>query len=321
MMPASSIKHRSVRSWQKISINIHPRMTEVVAAYLADLTGTGFEISSKEKKPTSAANMFPTENISAYIPIVPTETGNKAACKKVAELRQFLVKVWHNFSDYPAPVLHTETIMEEDWGGKWKSFFTSFHITPTLTIRPSWEETEEHEEKRFVIVMDPGLAFGTGHHASTQLALLLLDELCLNKRKKPEKMLDVGTGSGILAMACGLFGVKEILALDNDPDAIATATQNILRNRLEGRISVSARDVSSVKADFDLVVANITHDILAEHAKILSSRINPGGFLVLSGILKGDQEHSIGEMYVKHGLALRKSLTKDEWAALLFHKK
>lgn len=321
MMPAFSIKHRSARSWHKISIKIDPRMTEAVAARLADMTGSGFEISSLEKDRIIAGSRFPAEKISAYIPIDPTEKGKKAACAKVAELRQFLAKVWQCFPDCPAPVLHAETIMEEDWGEKWKCFFTSFHITPTLVIKPSWEETQEQEENGLVIVMDPGLAFGTGHHASTQLALLLLEELCRDKVKKPGNILDVGTGSGILAMACGLYGVKEILALDNDPDAVATAKRNILLNRLEDRIRVSGRDISSVEACFDLVVANITHDVLADHAKLLSSRINPDGFLVLSGILTGEQQHSIGEIYAKQGLVFIKSVTKDEWAALLFQNK
>jgi ribosomal protein L11 methyltransferase len=121
-------------------------------------------------------------------------------------------------------------------------------------------------------------------------------------------------------MACCLFGAKEVLALDNDPDAVDTAEQNILRNRLEGRITVSSQEVSSVKAGFDLVVANITHDTLADFAKLLAGLINPQGFLVLSGVLKGDQENSIGGIYVQQGFAYVKNLHKDEWAALLLQK-
>ena len=323
-MPASSIRHRSAKSWHKINILVDVRMSEAVAAYLADLTGTGFEITAPENNRTNTDGSFPTETITAYIPIGPEETDKKAAAKEIAQLRQFLANVRHIFPDCPAPVFHTEIILEEDWGEKWKSFFTSFQITPTLTIKPSWEQAtvQDQEESRgsFVIEMDPGLAFGTGHHASTRLALLLLDELFQGKGKQLEIILDVGTGSGILAMACGLFGAKEVLALDNDPDAVEAARQNILRNRLEGRITVSGREVSSVKAGFDLAVANITHDILADLAKLLTGLIKPQGFLVLSGILKGNQEHSIGEIYADHGLAFIKSVAEDEWAALLLQK-
>ena len=96
-----------------------------------------------------------------------------------------------------------------------------------LTIKPSWEAAEKQErgaeDHRLVIEMDPGLAFGTGHHPSTQLALLLLEELFQAGAKKTPRVLDVGTGSGILAMVCGLYGAAEVLAIDNDPDAIETA--------------------------------------------------------------------------------------------------
>lgn len=323
-MPASSITHRSVKSWYKISILVDLRMSEAVAAYLADMTGTGLEITSPGHTHTNTAQPFPTETITAYIPFALKGSAKDAAPKKIEDARQFLLKVWHIFPDCPAPVLSTHTIIEEDWGKKWKNFFTSFQITPTLTIKPSWEAAGVPEsdggKKKAVIEIDPGLAFGTGRHASTQMALLLLEGLFQDKGKQLEIILDVGTGSGILAMACGLFGAKEVLALDNDPDAVETARQNILKNRLEGKITVSGREVSSIRAGFDLAVANITHDILADLAKLLTGLIKPQGFLVLSGILKGEQEHSISAIYAKQGFVCIKSLTKDEWSALLLHK-
>ena len=325
-MPASfSIKHRLAKSWHKITIQVDPRMTDAVSAFLAGLTGTGLEISSQENGQKTAANILTTEKITAYIPVGPDEFDRETAANKIEELKLFLSKVSHIFPDCPEPELLIEIIIEEDWGKKWKSFFTSFQITPTLTIKPSWEDIKEQgkEEptKKFIIEMDPGLAFGTGHHASTQLALLLLEELFQDRTMMPEKVLDVGTGSGVLAMACGLYGAKDVLAIDNDPDALETAKQNIIRNRLAGRITVSGDNLSSVKPGFNLVVANITHDILSELAKQLTSLIHPNGFLVLSGILKDDQENSIRETYIKLGLVYTKRLAKDEWAALQFQKK
>jgi len=300
-------------------------MTDAVAAYLSDLTGTGLEITSPGNGQINTADTFQAEIITAYIPAALEGPDKKGAAVKIAELRQFLAKAWHVFPGCPEPIIQTAIILEEDWGKKWKSFFTSFQITPTLTIKPSWEKTKKPrtwgKAPEIIIEMDPGLAFGTGHHASTQLALLLLEDLFKDSAPKLDKVLDVGTGSGILAMACGLFGAQEILALDNDPDAVETAKQNIIRNRLEDKITVSDQDVRSLKAVFDIVVANITHDILSDLAMLLASCINPKGYLVLSGILKGEQEHSIAEIFAGQGLAFRKSLTKDEWAALLFQKK
>jgi ribosomal protein L11 methyltransferase len=299
-------------------------MTDAVSAFLAGLTGIGIEISSKGNGQTTTDHTFTTEKITAYIPVGPGELDQETAAKKIEELKLFLSKVRHIFPDCPVPDLLTETIIEEDWGKKWKSFFTSFQITPTLTIKPSWEnigeQEKEEETKRIVIEMDPGLAFGTGHHASTRLALLLLEELFLGRTMIPEKVLDVGTGSGILAMACGLYGAKDVLAIDNDPDAVETAKQNIVRNRLEGKITVSGDNISSIKPGFNLIVVNITHDILAELAKHLTSLLHPNGFLVLSGVLIDVQKHSIRELFTKLGLVYIKSKTEDEWAALQFQK-
>ena len=300
-------------------------MTEAVAAYLVDLSGSGIEISPSEEDRNNDKNSDITfEKITAYIPIGPTESDKKAVSKKINELRQFLANLSLIFAGCSSPSFNTEMIIEEDWGKIWKSFFTSFQITPKLTIKPSWEETkgqsQEDSGENIVIEMDPGLAFGTGHHASTQLALLLLEQLLQNNKGKLINILDVGTGSGILAMGCALFGAKDVLAIDNDPDAVETAKGNIIRNRLEHIVTVSGQDVALIRSSFDLLVANITHDTLAEMAKLLTGLLAPKGYLVLSGILKGDQENSIREIYTRQGLNFITTLTKDEWAALQFQK-
>jgi len=168
--------------------------------------------------------------------------------------------------------------------------------------------------------MDPGLAFGTGHHASTQLALLLLEQLVHDNRNTLEKILDLGTGSGILAMGCALFGARNVLAIDNDPDAVDAAKGNIIRNRLGETVTVSGQDVASIEPGVDLLVANITHDTLAGMAALLAGLLSPKGHLVLSGILTGEQENSIRKIYTSQGFNFIKNLTKDEWAALQFQK-
>lgn len=299
-------------------------MTEAVAAYLADLSGSGVEISSSEGDLINDIdNPAAFEKITTYISIDPSDSDNETISKKINELKQFLANLPLIFTECPAPKFFTEMIMEEDWGKAWKSFFTSFQITPKLTIKPSWEKTKKQSQEdngEHIIEMDPGLAFGTGHHASTQMALLLLEELYQSRTMKLEKVLDVGTGSGILAMGCGLFGAINVLAIDNDPDAVETAKGNIIRNRLEDIITVSDQDIASIESGFNLIVANIIHDTLAEMAKLLTGLLAPKGYLILSGILKGDQENSIREIYTGQGLSFIEIMTKDEWAALQFQK-
>lgn len=315
-------QHRTPRTWNKIVVEVDSAMTEAAAAYLADLSGSGVEISSPEKK--GKKNKEKIEEITAYIPAGPIGHESTGVPEKINELKRFLDTLSHIFTDCPAPRLSTEIIVEEDWGKTWKSFFTSFQITPKLTIKPSWEEPANSpgrgNDARAIIEMDPGLAFGTGHHASTQLALLLIEKLFQSNQGVLKNIVDVGTGSGILAMGCALFGAQNVLAIDNDPDAVETAKRNISRNRLEHIVNVSNQDIASIQPAYNLVVANITRDTLVAMAMVLAKLLASEGFLVLSGILKGDQETSIREIYTRQGLSLLETLGKDEWVALLFQK-
>jgi ribosomal protein L11 methyltransferase len=322
-MPASSIQqHRAPKTWNKIIITVDPKMSEAVTAYLTHLSGSGLEVSASDNIGESTkASRLAGEKITAYLPIPSHNEEKGIVAKQTQEVEEYLARISLFFPDCLPPLLQNEIIREEDWGKNWKSFFTSFQVTPSLTIQPSWEKTgSKRRIGQHVIVMDPGLAFGTGHHASTQLALLLLEQIFQERGEPLAKALDIGTGSGILAMACSLFGASEVLAIDNDPDAVETARQNVRRNRLADRVTVSNRDLNLLKPGFHIVVANITHDILAELAPHLTNLLHSGGFLVLSGILNGAQEQSIHKIYADHGLQFIKRLGKDEWAALLLKK-
>jgi ribosomal protein L11 methyltransferase len=316
----TSLRHRSARTWLKIVIRVDSRMSEAVAAYLTNLSGGGIEISSgndHRSEKTSGA-----EKLTGYITLDLEESDQQSGSIK-NDINRFISSLSDIFPDCSPPDISSEIIREEDWSRVWKSFFSTFKITPNLVIKPSWEEIEEKQdadENSNVIEMDPGLAFGTGHHASTRLALLLLEELFRDQEHRLSTVLDVGTGSGILAMGCALFGAARVLAIDNDPDAVETAKGNISRNRLDHTITASGQDVTSVKPEYSLIVANITHDTLAGMSECLTRLLEPQGYLVLSGILKGEQEHSICDIYTGKGLHLTKAQTMDEWAALLFQK-
>lgn len=212
----------------------------------------------------------------------------------------------------------TSPLREEDWGKNWKEHFKPIRITPRITIKPSWEEYSADDDE-IIIEMDPGMAFGTGHHASTRLALAFIDT-CYAQGLFSKRVLDVGTGTGVLGMACALFGASEVLGIDNDPDAVAAAEENVQRNRLAERMTVSGRDLATVTGPFDLVIANITSNVLTEMSELLCHRLAPAGHLILAGILKEQQEEAIRTTFTGLGLHHLATNYQDEWASLHFCK-
>lgn len=295
-----NMRHRPKKSWLKVGIETPAALVEEVSGFLASLSGSGTQTI-----PAGAAG----ELIVAYL----AEDGELDL--KKALLREFLSGL-AGPDGRPLPVA-TERLLEEDWGQNWKSHFKPARLTRRLAIKPSWESYEPREGEA-VIELDPGMAFGTGQHASTRLVLELIEAWLPLAGSRPQQVLDVGTGTGILAMACALLGGCRVTAIDNDPDAVRAARDNIRRNCLEDLIEVSGRNLQEIKRPFQLVLANIIHNTLVELAPDLRRLVASGGGLILAGILRGDQEESLLATYRALGLVLARRLCREEWAALLF---
>jgi ribosomal protein L11 methyltransferase len=234
----------------------------------------------------------------------------------LAQIRSYLDDLAKIF-EVPLPTVTTSEFADEDWSNNWKKHFIPFAIVPGLVIAPTWEHYLA-QPGEIVIEMDPGMAFGTGHHATTSLSLALVEEVVRTGGKR--RVLDVGTGTGILGMAAALFGAVEVLAIDNDPEAVAAALTNVEHNNLATAMEVSAIPLQEVIGQFSLVVANIIHDTLLEIAETLSSLTETGGALVLSGILQGQQTDNIVRCFAEKGFRLAKCEQLSEWSALLLRK-
>jgi ribosomal protein L11 methyltransferase len=215
--------------------------------------------------------------------------------------------------------LETEIIPDEDWNKAWKERFKPLPITAHLVIKPTWESYQPNPGEK-VIEMDPGMAFGTGHHSSTKLALEFVEALFHDTNTPPKTVLDVGTGTGILAMAAALFGAQEVLAIDNDPEAVVVAAENILRNALQPSITANGRALEEIPHQFDLVIANIIHDTLIELAASLAAHLALNGKLIMAGILTGPQTDNIRATYTALGLKHLETRNEGEWSALLFSR-
>lgn len=303
-MPAKSPALAQAKSWLRITITASETLSDPIADFICEQTG------GVEQIPLASAKAA-QEQIVGYL-----ENGPQAQ-EKLEKITEYLEELTHLAPGEGKTRLETEIIPDEDWNKAWKERFKPLPITAHLVIKPTWESYQPNPGEK-VIEMDPGMAFGTGHHASTKLALEFVEALFHDTKTPPKTVLDVGTGTGILAMAAALFGAQEALAIDNDPEAVVVAEENILRNDLASIITASGVALEEIPHQFDLVIANIIHDTLIDLAAGLAARLAPNGKLIMAGILTGPQTESIRAAYNALGLKHQETRSEGEWSALLF---
>jgi len=208
--------------------------------------------------------------------------------------------------------VHVRPYKELDWTARWKKFIKPIAVSDRLLIKPTWEEVESRRDQ-VVVEIDPGMAFGTGHHPSTMMCLKAVERLL--SERKIESVLDVGTGAGILAITARKLGVEKAVGIDTDMTALKVAQKNARLNRT--KLTVSGTPVEKVRGRFPLVVANIIAEELVKIAPPLIRRMTPDGFLILSGILK-ERESEVKGHYKALGLKQHRRLTKGEWVCLVY---
>jgi ribosomal protein L11 methyltransferase len=200
------------------------------------------------------------------------------------------------------------------WATMWQARFAPLRIGGRFLIVPPWRR--ERGPGRLQIVIQPGQAFGTGHHASTAGTLCALENLCASRRFADA--LDVGTGSGILAIAMAKLGVAEIIGIDNDPVALTNAEENTRLNRVSMRIRLSATPLSSIRRRFGLITSNILSSTLIRMAPDLKRRLRPQGYLVLAGILRREAAAVITAYMPELGCV--NVCNRGAWTTLIFQK-
>jgi len=301
----------SDKQWLKINLFCPAILLEPAADLMGVISGVGVEQSPETADGARISGFFPiTGNDDGQQP--QTETTDTI----LATVMEQMTELFSLYGCKPEPPTVT-LLADQDWATSWQQYFKPFEIVPGLVIKPSWEAYQPSPGQH-IIEMDPGMAFGTGQHASTRMALSLIKKSI--EEVTPEQALDVGTGTGILAMAAALFGAGRVIAIDNDPDAVVVAGENIGKNKLEGRIEVSTTPVEQIQGSYPLVCANIVHDVLVAMAPTLTGLTTPGGHLVLAGILSGEQEDNIIAVYRQQGLHLGDRQYQEEWVALLLRR-
>jgi ribosomal protein L11 methyltransferase len=303
--------------WLELAVKVHPDAVESVSELLSRYTSEGVVIEEPielidEGQEYRILTGQPV-HVRAYLPLDGKEE----------EARQRIEEgLWHlsSLGAHFVGKLETRTVNEEDWANAWKDYFHVTHIGRRLVIRPSWRAytPKAHE---VVLTLDPGMAFGTGLHPTTRLCLEELE-----KRAQPGmRVLDVGTGSGILSIAAAKLGAESVYAIDNSSVAAESAAANVALNGLSERVNVVLGILDDAEAErlagqYDLVLANIIAHVIGSIAPQLARVLTPGGVLISSGIIEARRQDAEGPLQAA-GLEPIEQVMIEDWLALIWRKR
>lgn len=300
-------------SWYQVSCEVPANFCEAVADFLSELSGCGVCTENRDVDSFSPDDIpeLATASITCYF-TVP------------CQIEEYLIKITSFISslvgEHACAPPKVALLGEEDWASSWKIHFKPLEVGQKLLITPSWEPRAAIED-RAVIVLDPGMAFGTGGHETTRLCLECLESLLLPPPPQLPcmKILDLGTGSGILAIAAAKLGAEQIDAVDIDPQAVKVAEENCLLNGVAEQISCSATPLEQLEGSYQIILANILAEELVRLAPAIIKRLAPGGSLILSGIL-AEREALVRDGFDRLPLDFVVSLAAGEWRCLHYRR-
>jgi ribosomal protein L11 methyltransferase len=302
-------------TWVEISCKVPMELADIVAEYLTDLSGNGVCLENLNVDAFSHCEIpeSTTTTVRSYFPAA------EDSAVRLAEISTFLKDLSQRQPGCVLPEPELSLVSAEDWSTSWKANFKPLRVGHRLLIVPTWENVQPRPGD-IVLRLDPGMAFGTGGHETTRLCLELL-ELIMDDMPLllSPAVLDLGTGSGILAMAAIQLGAGRVFAVDIDPQAVEVARENLAINGLAEQVECSTTPLESMEESFDVILANILAEELIRLAPHLAERLNPGGSLVLSGIL-AEKEGLVRSGFALQPLKYLATLQAGEWVALHYRK-
>lgn len=308
-------------TWAEVSSDVPTAMVDQLVDFLVELTGTGVSIENLSLDTFSLDTLeeTPVKTVKAYF------AADADLSAKVEELSAFLNANGPQYDGFIFQPPRIAYLREEDWANNWKAHFTPSRIGARLVVKPSWEDFDDSKGD-IILQLDPGMAFGTGTHPTTRLCLEFLEQIFFHEGPfgsfdyhAPKDILDVGTGTGILAIGAAKMGAEKIVAIDIDPQAVAIAKENLALNGVAGGLLVSDTPLAAIAGTYDIVVSNILAEELARLATELVDRLKPGGFLLLSGILT-EKEGLVVEAFSSFGLTLVATGRNGEWSCLGYRR-
>lgn len=314
--------------WNKFTLKTRTDAEDIVISTLAEAGIEGVEIEDKvplteEDKKQMFVDILPDgpeDDGIAYLSFYLEEDADKE--EVLAKVREELEEL-RMFLDIGEGTIEESQTEDKDWINNWKEYFHQFYVDDILII-PSWEEVREEDKDRMIIHIDPGTAFGTGMHETTQL--------CMRQLKKyvtsGTELLDVGTGSGILSIAALKFGAQHAVGTDLDPCAISAVYENLEANAIpEGSMEVLLGNIIDDAAiqdavgyeKYDIVAANILAEVLVPLTPVIIKHMKPGGIYITSGIID-EKEETVVQAVKNAGLEVLEVTHQNDWVSVTARK-
>ena len=312
--------------WLELSVSAQPEAVEAISEVMSRHATGGVAIEEPYTLADDGQVAIPLENAPVTVHVyVPADAAGEEARARIEE------GMWHlrqiGFGDISDVTIRR--IAEEDWANAWKEFYQVTHLGQHTVIRPSWREYSPAAGEA-VVELDPGMAFGTGLHPTTRTCVLALEEVV----RPGDHVLDVGTGSGILALAALKLGARHVVALDVSQVAVDATCANARANGVEDRIEVRLATLEGAAGEpfspltsevavlgveigtYDIVLANIIARVIAQLAPALVRAVRPGGTLIASGII-ADRRHEAEEALRAAGLQNIRDFVEGDWVTLV----
>ena len=301
-------------TWVEVSIKVTGDLTDAVSNFVTEIGAQGvYEESLEIQENTDFPKPETEQTVKVYLP------QDLRLDHRLDALGAYLKSLAALFPEFPLPTYSTEIVTDADWAEGWKKYFKPVRATKNIVIKPTWERYTPvgHD---IVIEMDPGMAFGTGQHASTRMCLEALEGVLLHDNAGDFRhVLDVGSGTGILGIAAAKLGAQKVLCVDIDKQATDISKENIVINQVADRVEAVTRDVAAMRESFGLIVANLTAKVLIKLRAHIASLLEPGGILIISGIIEQNRE-DIESHFFADPFVPQQTLQEKEWLCYILKK-
>jgi ribosomal protein L11 methyltransferase len=290
--------------WWEVSVRVDGEAAEAVCELFTRYGQGGAVVEQVVEEPGD--ENLPVLTVKTYLP----------ATRRSLEARQrFEEGLWHLSQLYPIPSPQIRELAQTDWATAWREQFTILRIGRRLVIKPTWLSYSPSFDEA-VIELDPGMAFGTGLHPTTRQCLLALE----GHLQPGMSVLDLGSGSGILAIAAAKLGADAVLALDSDPTAVEVARANVHANGVQRQVTVAHGSLAAAQGEFDVVLVNILARVIIELiAQGLINCLEPGGIIVTAGIIE-EQAVDIETALRGQGVIIVDRKIERDWVSLVGQK-